>query len=400
MKHKILAALLCVSMLFGLAACSASGGNTPPPAPSGAGTSDAPAAGGAVGASISCPVNMTPKAENKYPYMGVSFELPEKLLNAVLDNIVFMRPNEDVEYTDLSGNAPLPEGWQPTSENTILHSGYIEFLFLPEGMRENAPYIGMENPMSYEEYLSWITEALPMARIEMFRKTDFQDTMLETDGFTSHEKLGENSQYVYYLSINEVADDQTEEAVELFALTAGLVDNITISETRMDDGYFGITTPEVIIAAQVGNFQAQTLDGNAVDQSIFADAKLTMINVWTTWCGSCVDEMPDLEIISGQLKDMDAQLIGVVYDTYDPREQINEEMLELAQRIVERTGVTFPTLIPDTQLMDGLLQGMLGYPTTFFVDSQGNLVGDPVLGSNSAENWMQLIQERLAEVNE
>ncbi len=399
MKHKILTTLLFLSMLLGLAACSTTGGNTPPPAPSGEGTSDAPAAGGAVGASISCPVNMTPKAENKYPYMGVSFELPEKLLNAVLDNIVFMRPNEDVEYTDLSGNAPLPEGWQPTSENTILHSGYIEFLFLPEGMRENAPYIGMENPMSYEEYLSWITEALPMARIEMFRKTDFQDTMLETDGFTSHEKLGENSQYVYYLSINEVADDQTEEAVELFALTAGLVDNITISETRMDDGYFGITTPEVIIAAQVGNFQAQTLDGNAVDQSIFADAKLTMINVWTTWCGSCVDEMPDLETISGQLNDIDAQLISVVYDTYDPREQINEEMLELAQRIVERTGVTFPTLIPDTQLMDGLLQGMLGYPTTFFVDSQGNLVGDPVLGSNSAEDWMQLIQERLAEVN-
>ena len=399
MKHKILTTLLFLSMLLGLAACSTTGGNTPPPAPSGEGTSDAPAAGGAVGASISCPVNMTPKAENKYPYMGVSFELPEKLLNAVLDNIVFIRPNEDVEYTDLSGNAPLPEGWQPTSENTILHSGYIEFLFLPEGMRENAPYIGMENPMSYEEYLSWITEALPMARIEMFRKTDFQDTMLETDGFTSHEKLGENSQYVYYLSINEVADDQTEEAVELFALTAGLVDNITISETRMDDGYFGITTPEVIIAAQVGNFQAQTLDGNAVDQSIFADAKLTMINVWTTWCGSCVDEMPDLETISGQLNDIDAQLISVVYDTYDPREQINEEMLELAQRIVERTGVTFPTLIPDTQLMDGLLQGMLGYPTTFFVDSQGNLVGDPVLGSNSAEDWMQLIQERLAEVN-
>ena len=321
-------------------------------------------------------------------------------MNAVLDNIIFMRPGEDVEYTDLADMEQIPPDWHPTAENTVLHSGYIEFLFLPEGVREKAPHIGMENPMSYEEYLSWITEALPMARIEMFRKSEFQDTLLEQDGFENHEKLGENTEYVYYLSTNSVANSQTQEAKELYSAICALGAEITISEAKvLDDNYFGVTTPEVIIAAQVGNFQAQTLDGKSVDQSIFSDAKLTMINVWTTWCGSCVDEMPDLETISGQLKDIDAQLIGIVYDTYDPREQINEEMLELAQKIVERTGVTFPTLIPDTPLMDGLLQGMLGYPTTFFVDSQGNLVGDPVLGSNSAEDWMQLIQERLAEVN-
>lgn len=66
MKQKLMTVLLCLSMLLGLAACSTTGGN-PPPALSGEGTSDAPAAGGAVGASISCPVNMTPKAKNNDP---------------------------------------------------------------------------------------------------------------------------------------------------------------------------------------------------------------------------------------------------------------------------------------------------------------------------------------------
>ena len=130
MKQKLMTVLLCLSMLLGLAACSTTGVNTPPPAPSGEGTSDAPAAGGAVGASISCPVNMTPKAKNNYPYMGVSLDFPENLLNAVLDNIIFMRPGEDVEYTDLAEMEQIPPDWHPTAESTVLHSGYIEFLFL------------------------------------------------------------------------------------------------------------------------------------------------------------------------------------------------------------------------------------------------------------------------------
>lgn len=399
MKQKLMIALLCLSMLLGLAACSTTGGNTPP-APSDEGTSDASSVGGAVGASISCPVNMTPKKENVYPYMGLTLRLPDELWNAVLDNTVFMWPGEDVEYTNLAEMEQTPPDWQPTAENTVLHSGYIEFLFLPEGVREKAPHIGMEKPMSYEEYLAWIERAHPMARLEMFRKAEFQEAMLESDGLANHERLGENEVYVYYLSTNEASSHVVWEERELLSALGALSGSVEIFEARpMDDGYFGITTPEVVIASQAGAFQAQTLDGKPVDQGIFADARLTMVNVWTTWCGSCVDELPDLENLSEQLKDLDVQLLGIAYDTYDPRAKVNVELLELAMEITKRTGVTFPTLIPDSHLMDGLLQGMLGYPTTFFVDSQGNLVGDPVLGSNSAEDWMQLIRERLAEVN-
>lgn len=124
-----------------------------------------------------------------------------------------------------------------------------------------------------------------------------------------------------------------------------------------------------------------------------------MLNVWTTWCGACITEMPDLEALSHDVRGMDAQVIGLVCDASDLRGEIDEELLELAQQIVKRTGVTFPTLVPDKTLHDGLLKGMLGYPTTFFVDEQGDLVEEPVLGSNSKDDWMKLIQERLAEVD-
>lgn len=49
--------------------------------------------------------------------------------------------------------------------------------------------------------------------------------------------------------------------------------------------------------------------------------------------------------------------------------------------------------------MSGLLKNVQGFPTTWFVDAQGNIVGDPVLGSNSKDTWLEILQERLMEVN-
>lgn len=402
MKRKLMTVLLvAMVMLLGLTACAApdvtgeSQESNIPGADDPADGEMAEAAG-----SLACPLNMTPGAENNYPYMGLSVQIPDRLLNAVLDNAVFMRTDEDVEYTDLDMSAPVPSNWTPNAENAVLHSGCIEFLFLPEGMRERAPHMGMANPMLYDEYEVWITDALPMARLGMYRKSEFQETMLQTGEYAEHRKLGENNDFVYYLSVNEAADELTQEAKDLFATLDDLENGISIFEPRsMDEDYFGITTPEVVSISNVGNFQAETLDGQTIDQSVFSDAKLTMINVWTTWCGPCIEEMPDLESLSRELQDSDVQILGIAYDTSDSRGEVNQETVELAQKIRERTGVSFLTVIPDGNLKDGLLQGILGYPTTWFVDSQGNIIGEPVLGSNSKEDWEALVRERLAEVD-
>ncbi len=402
MKRKTISLFLALTLALSLCACSTppSGQDTKPPSDTQDADVEPPAAGQAMEGAVSCPFNMTPQAEETYPYMGVSVQLPDRLLNAILDNIVFVQVSEDVEYTDLAGTDRVSIDWRPTPDKTILHSGYLEFIFLPEGMRDRAPYRGMANPMTNDEFEVWITDGLPMARLGMYRADEFEDSMLQNTGFTNHQRLGERGNYVYYLSTNAADDGMTQEGKDIFATLTELERGITTFDPRpVDEYYFGIITPEKKSVDQVGQFQTATLDGQEIDHSVFQDAKLTMINTWTTWCGACIDEMPDLEELSQELEGTDAQIIGIAYDTYDGRGQINEELLELAQKITERTGVTFPTLIPDSNLMDGLLQGVLGFPTTWFVDSEGNVVGDPVLGSNSKDGWMQLIQERLAEVN-
>lgn len=398
---KLVILLLCLCMPLTVSACSKPSDNfettQAPVAPlqDGGDSSDTEEF---VSASLPCPVNLTPDAENKYPYMGVTLRIPEKLLVAVLDNIVFMCSEDNVEYTDMGDGSNLPADWHPTPEHTLLHGGALEFCFVPEEIRDRTPHVGMDDPMSYDEYVTWLPETEPMARFEMCRKDEFQERDLEQNGYAQHKKLGETEEYVYYLSWNESGNEQ---AAELFALLPELASNITVEEPRkVDDQFFGVTTPEVKDIAQVGQFQAATLDRETVDQSIFGDKKLTMINVWTTWCGSCVDEMPELEALSKELDKMDAQIISICSDTADARGQVDEELLELAQQITQKTGVTFPTLIPDKALHDGLLKGAMGYPTTFFVDSQGNMVGEPVLGANSAEDWLKMAQERMAEVAE
>ena len=134
--------------------------------------------------------------------------------------------------------------------------------------------------------LTWLPETEPMARFEVCRKDEFQENDLEQNGYAQHKKLGETEEYVYYLSWNESGNEQ---AAELLALLPELASNITVEEPRkVDDQFFGVTTPEVKDIAQVGQFQTATLDGETVDQSVFLNKKLIMINVWTTWCGSCL----------------------------------------------------------------------------------------------------------------
>ena len=71
------------------------------------------------------------------------------------------------------------------------------------------------------------------------------------------------------------------------------------------------------------------------------------------------------------------------------------EALETAKLLAEETGATYPFLIPDAGLMNGLLTGVQAVPTSFFVDSDGNLVGNVYTGSRSLEDWTEIVNQEL-----
>ena len=124
-------------------------------------------------------------------------------------------------------------------------------------------------------------------------------------------------------------------------------------------------------------FEDTDLDGNPVNSAqIFSQNKVTMINIWATTCGPCIQEMPELEKLNKEFQKKGGAIIGVVRDV--PAD--NNMYLQEAQAIVKDTGVTFLNLKAWDSLEDDL--EIVGTPTTYFVDSKGNLIGEPVLGAH------------------
>jgi len=150
----------------------------------------------------------------------------------------------------------------------------------------------------------------------------------------------------------------------------------------------------------VGEFTTQDLNGEAVTQDIFGEHKLTMVNVFTTWCTPCVQEMPELEKLHQQVKDQDVGVVGVVLDVLNEKGEIVDEDLERAQLLVENTGVTYPVLLPDTGYLNGRLIDIEAFPETFFVDKDGNIVGDHYSGSGGLEDWLEVVNNELASLEE
>lgn len=136
-------------------------------------------------------------------------------------------------------------------------------------------------------------------------------------------------------------------------------------------------------------FTAKDLEGNDVDDSIFANTKLTMMNVWATFCNPCIKEMPELGELAA-VGGTDYQIIGVCADLDG-----SEDMLTVAKDIVSQTKADYLHLQPSEGLLP-VLTATSAVPVTFFFDSEGKLVGQGIMGAKDKEVWAKELETRLA----
>ena len=129
------------------------------------------------------------------------------------------------------------------------------------------------------------------------------------------------------------------------------------------------------VEENVPTFSAKTVDGRDVTNEIFATKKITMVNIWGTFCPPCVAEMPDLGEMSRSMPD-NAQIIGLVCDASEGSPQIQK-----AREILSNANADFVNIIPDEQLTK-FMNGVEVVPTTIFVDSNGKVVGKVILGAD------------------
>ena len=138
-----------------------------------------------------------------------------------------------------------------------------------------------------------------------------------------------------------------------------------------DSAYFEPIDEAARYVGKTISFTTYDLDGNAVtSEELFADNKVTMINVWGTWCGDCVGELEELGNIHRRLQDKNCGIVGVEYE-FD----WGEEMIDQSKSIFEYYNVDYPNVVvPDEPIFNRLES----FPTTFFVDKEGKILTYPI----------------------
>jgi len=147
-------------------------------------------------------------------------------------------------------------------------------------------------------------------------------------------------------------------------------------------------------APYILTFEATTTEGETITSDCLADSKLTMINVWATYCNPCLMEMPDLGEIAAEYDKSEFQILGIVSDVTT---EDGQESVDYAKELIEETKADYPHLLLNESLYVNLVGGTSAVPTTFFVKQDGEVLGY-VVGANTKEGWVELINQLLAEI--
>ena len=138
-------------------------------------------------------------------------------------------------------------------------------------------------------------------------------------------------------------------------------------------------------------FDGKDLDGNEVKSStLFAGNTVTVVNFWFTTCSPCVGELADLEALNKQLAEKGGAVVGINSFTLDG----DKTAISDAKDILAKKGVSYKNIWFDAKSEAGkFTSGLYSYPTTYVVDKNGNIVGEPIVGAITAKKQAETLQK-------
>ena len=322
------------------------------------------------------PSDVTCKAQDsyEYPFLGLKLSLSKELLKQIKDQSIAMLTTEDFE----------------NQTNAVTYA-YVSWSKMTEEQK-NAEIQKMGTG-----YDDWVAGLDRIGTIGVYDEAS-QKKLDEITGCTEHKELGSSSdgKYKYYLSTNKDADEKLTKELEKIKTDITEMtpyQNISVFDQPQDTS----SNPEDV--KSVGKFETTGIDGKTYTEKVFSDYDLTLVNVFTTWCSPCVKEIPELQELYKEMKEKGVGVAGVVLDTTDEKGNQDEEAVKKAGILQEKTKAEYPFLMPDTTMMNGRLQGISAFPETFFVDKDGNIVGDTYTGSHTLDEWKEIVEKELKHVS-
>ncbi len=138
---------------------------------------------------------------------------------------------------------------------------------------------------------------------------------------------------------------------------------------------FAPVDPQAGLPGQILSFETTDIDGNPVNSAdLFRNNKITMVNLWGSWCHNCVGEMSELAEIHSRLQEKGCGIVGVEWE-----QKPIESMVDEIHAFLEEKGTNYPNVV--MPLGNAVFTQVSGYPTTFFVDSEGVILTVPISGA-------------------
>ena len=138
-------------------------------------------------------------------------------------------------------------------------------------------------------------------------------------------------------------------------------------------------------------FDGKDLAGNEVKSStLFGENTVTVVNFWFTTCSPCVGELAELEALNKQLAEKGGAVVGINSFTLDG----DKTAIAEAKDILTKKGVSYKNVWFDSKSEAGeFTSGLYSYPTTYVVDKNGNIVGEPIVGAITGQKQAQTLQK-------
>lgn len=202
-------------------------------------------------------------------------------------------------------------------------------------------------------------------------QTENSDTSAETEAVSTEaaaetEAGTENTEA---LTETEAGTENTEAAEET---EAGTESTEALAETESEEESNQASAGTAAELGSLKTFTAATLDGGSFTQEDIAARDMTIINFWALTCGPCISEMPDLAAFAAALPDQ-VQMVTVCLD--------GAGLEEIVQGMLDKAGYQGVTLVSGDGDFIDVCRHIQYTPTTVIVDSEGNLVGDAIIGT-------------------
>ena len=287
------------------------------------------------------------------------------------------------KQADMSGDGSAMTGEPKTAEEALaLHKELLE--------RENA--LLSENAELWEKVFMAADKGMTMQE----DGKNYGDFLLKTIEDAKEEFSDEEYEWLKE-SATEISNIENK-LTELEEKYPEIMQKSMDGDMSMPAGSDTSTPPDDGSMQKFPAFEGKDLDGNTVkSDELFSGNAVTVVNFWFTTCNPCVGELAELDALNKELAEKGGSLIGVNTFTLDG----DETAISEAKDVLAKKGATYQNVYFDSDGEAGkFTTNIFAYPTTYVVDRNGNIVGEPIVGAitekKQAETLQKLIEQALA----